>query len=89
VSSDGLSLSPYVAGVDGPTLTLGSELNKLMHNLTHGRDMSGVHWRADGIEGNRQGEALAIRWLQEQKVTYPDPFAGFQLTKIDGTQIVV
>ncbi|HSL85008.1 MAG TPA: hypothetical protein VLF66_19695, partial [Thermoanaerobaculia bacterium] len=34
VSADGLSLSPYVAGVDGPTLTLGSELNKLMHNLT-------------------------------------------------------
>ena len=89
VSADGLSLSPYVAGVDGPTLTLGGELNKLMHNLTYGRDMSGVHWRADGIEGNRQGEALAIRWLQEQRATYPEPFDGFQLTKIDGTQIVV
>jgi hypothetical protein len=89
VSADGLSLSPYVAGVDGPTLTLGSELNKLIHNLTHGRDMSGVHWRADGLEGNRQGEELAIRWLREQNATYPEPFAGFQLTRLDGTQIVV
>lgn len=89
VSADGLSLSPYVAGVDGPTLTLGSELNKLVHNLTHGRDMSGVHWRADGLEGNRQGEELGIRWLREQNATYPEPFNGFQLTKLDGTAIVV
>lgn len=89
VSADGLSLTPYVAGVDGPTLTIGGELNKLIHNLTHGRDMSGVHWRADGIEGNRQGEEVAIRWLREQKATYPEPFDGFTLTKLDGTQIVV
>jgi hypothetical protein len=89
VSADGLSLSPYVAGVDGPTLTLGGELNKLAHNLTHGRDMSGVHFRADGLEGNRQGEELAIRWLREQNATYPEPFAGFQLTRLDGTQMVV
>lgn len=89
VSADGLSLEPYVAGVDGPELTIGGELNKLIHNLTHGRDMSGVHWRADGIEGNRQGEELAIRFLREQKATYPEPFDGFTLTKLDGTQIVV
>jgi hypothetical protein len=74
--------------VDGPTLTLGGELNKLMHNLTHGRDMSGVHWRADGIEGNRQGEEMAIRWMREQHATYPEPFLGFNLTKIDGSQVL-
>jgi hypothetical protein len=88
VSADGLTLTPYVAGVDGPTLTLGGELNKLMHNLTHGRDMSGVHWRADGIEGNRQGEEMAIRWMREQHATYPEPFLGFNLTKIDGSQVL-
>lgn len=88
-SADGLSLEPYVVGVDGPELTIGGELNKLIHNLTHGRDMSGVHWRADGIEGNRQGEEVAIRFLREQKATYPEPFDGFTLTKLDGTQIVV
>lgn len=89
ISADGLTTAPYVAGVDGPALTLGSELNKLAHNLTHGRDMSGVHWRVDGEEGNRQGEELAIRWLREQAATHPEPFAGFNLTKFDGTTIVV
>lgn len=89
VSADGLSLSPYVAGVDGPPLTFGGELNKLIHNLSFGRDMSGVHWRADDVEGNRQGEDLAIRWLAEQRATYPEPFDGFTLTRLDGTPIVI
>lgn len=89
VNADGTATTPYVAGVDGPALTLGGELNKLAHNLTFGRDLSGVHWRSDGIEGNRQGEELAIRWMREQKATYPEPFEGFNLTRFDGTRIVI
>ena len=89
VSADGTTTLPYVVGVDGPALTLGGELNKLAHNLSLGRDMSGVHWRTDSVEGNRLGEELAIRWLHEQKSTYPFPFSGFNLTKFDGTTIVI
>jgi hypothetical protein len=89
VSADGTTTVPYVVGVDGPALTMGGELNKLAHNLSLGRDMSGIHWRTDSEEGNRLGEALAIRWLHEQKSTYPFPFSGFNLTKFDGTTIVI
>jgi len=81
---DGTALVPYT----GPPLTIGGELNKLCHNLTAGRDMSGVHWRvADNLTGNFQGEAVAIRILQEAKATYPELNATFSLTKFDGTTI--
>ena len=84
---DGQNLIDISGSVSG--LTLGGELNKLAHNLSFGRDMSGVHWRADDIEGNRQGEELAIRLLAEEKATYPEAFSGFSLTKFDGTQITI
>jgi hypothetical protein len=88
-SADGLSLLPYVVGVDGPPLTLGGELNKLAHNLSWGRDMSGVHWRADDLSGDFQGEEVVIRLLREERSIYPEPFAGFTLKKFDGTVITI
>jgi hypothetical protein len=51
--------------------------------------MSGVHWRADDLEGNRQGEEVAMRILREARVTYPEAFGGFTFTKFDGTPITV
>lgn len=89
-SADGLSLEPYVVGVDGPPLTVGGEINKLAHNLSIGRDMSGVHWRVDDVEGNAQGEEVAIRLLREEKrgmPEYPTYFDGFGLTKFDGSTV--
>jgi hypothetical protein len=85
----GTALEPYREGIDGPALTVHGELNKLAHNLSQGRDMSGVHWRADDLEGNRQGEAVAIRILREARDTYPEAFGGFTFTKFDGTPITV
>ena len=85
VAPDGLSRLPYV----GPPLTLGGELNKLAHNMTHGRDISGVHWRSDGFSALRQGEEFAIRWLREQNATYREPFTGFTVTKFDGTVVTI
>jgi hypothetical protein len=82
---DGLSLVPYT----GPTLTIGGELNKLCHNLSLGRDMSGVHWRADTDDGNRQGEEVTVRNLREIRRGLPEPFTGFSLTKFNGTTITV
>ncbi|MGR9105481.1 MAG: vanadium-dependent haloperoxidase [Gammaproteobacteria bacterium] len=88
-TADGLALDDYVPGVDGPELTIGGELNKLAQNLSFGRDMSGVHWRADNIEGNRQGEEVVIRMLREERASYPEPFDGFTLTKFDGETITL
>ncbi len=83
---DGTALEPY----SGPPLTIGGELNKLCHNLTAGRDMSGLHWRiADDLTGNFQGEEIAIRVLREAKATYPEPNATFSLTKFNGEKITI
>jgi hypothetical protein len=88
-SRDGLAVEPYEVGVDGPELTVGGELNKLAHNLSFGRDMSGVHWRADDIQGDFQGEEVTISILREARPTYPERFSAFTLTKFDGTTISV
>ncbi|MGH8610690.1 MAG: phosphoesterase [Gammaproteobacteria bacterium] len=82
-SDDGLSLIDYQEEV----LTVGGELNKLASNIAIGRDLAGVHWRSDGIEGLRLGEAVAIRALKDLKGTYNEDFSGFTLTKFDGTVI--
>jgi membrane-associated phospholipid phosphatase len=84
-SADGTALNP-VAGV---TLTVGGELNKLAANIAIGRDTAGVHWRTDGVEGLRLGEAVAIALLQDNRVCYNEDFAGFSLTKFDGNTINV
>ena len=74
----------------GGDLTILGELNKLAHNLSAGRDMSGVHWRvADNYSGIYQGEALAISILKEAKATYPESNATFTITKFDGTTITI
>jgi hypothetical protein len=84
-SADGLSLSPY----SGATLTIGNELNKLAANIARARDAAGVHWRSDGMKGLSLGEALAIKILKDLKSNYWEPFAGFQLTKFNGTMITI
>lgn len=84
-SSDGLSLLPY----DGSPLTIGGELNKLASNISIGRDTAGVHWRSDGFEGLKLGEAAAIGILQDFKKTYNENFAGFSFRKFDGTTIMI
>ena len=83
---DGTALVPFT----GAQLTVGGELNKLAHNMSAGRDMSGVHWRvSDDLTGLFHGEAVAIRLLNEAKATYPEPNATFTLTKFDGTTITI
>ena len=90
INRDGTVRGSYVPGIDGPPLTIGGELDKLAHNLSLGRDMSGVHWRvSDDYAGNLMAEESAIRTLAEQAGTYPEPFNGFSLTKFDGTPATV
>jgi hypothetical protein len=87
-SDDGLTLVPYT-GADAGDLTVGGELNKLASNVALGRNTAGVHWRSDATESMKLGEQLAIGILREGRACYNEPFAGFTLTKFDGTTITV
>jgi hypothetical protein len=84
-SPDGLALLSY----RGPDLTVGGELNKLASNIALGRDAAGVHWRSDGIEGIKLGEAVAIGILRDMRATYHEDFQGFSLTTFDGTTLTI
>jgi hypothetical protein len=83
--STGQVLTPYV----GTPLTVGGELNKIASNVALGRNIAGVHWRSDATESIKLGEEVALSVLRDQKNTYNEPFAGFSLTKFDGTTITV
>ncbi len=83
--SSGLQLRPYT---DRP-LTLGGELNKLASNIALGRNIAGVHWRADGDDGLVVGETMAIAMLQDHLRTVIEDDAAVQLTRFDGTTVRV
>jgi hypothetical protein len=83
--ADGGSLVAYT----GAELTVGGELNKLAANISFGRNAAGVHWRSDAAEGLKLGEAVAISIMTDEKGCFSERFAGFSLTKFDGTTIVV
>jgi hypothetical protein len=84
-SDDGLSLVPYT----GASLMVGGELNKLASNIALGRDAAGVHYRSDGVEGIKLGEAIAISILRDTATLFNEPFPGFSFTKYDGTPITI
>ena len=85
----GQTLIPYVAPPGEPPMTVGGELNKVVSNVSQGRNMAGVHWRSDASESNLLGEAAAISMLHDMKRTFSEPFSGFSFTKFDGTPITV
>jgi hypothetical protein len=82
---DGRTLLPYT----GEPLTVGGELNKLASNILAGRSFGGVHWRSDNMAGLQLGEAVALALLADERAALAAPFAGFSLTKFDGTTITV
>ncbi|WP_097027802.1 vanadium-dependent haloperoxidase [Clostridium peptidivorans] len=84
-SADGLKLQPYLKS----NLKVGEELNKLAANISLARDFAGVHWRSDGLEGMKLGEAVAIGLLQDYRNTYNEEFHGFSFTKFDGTRVII
>lgn len=83
--NDPTKLIPYT----GPALTVGGELNKLALNSTFGRVQAGIHWRSDSAAALALGEAVAIAILEDEKLTFQEPFEGFRFTKFDGTQITI
>jgi hypothetical protein len=64
-------------------------LNKLASNIAMGRNFAGVHWRSDYAESVKLGEAMAISVLQDERLTYIEPFEGYTFTRLDGTRITV
>jgi hypothetical protein len=85
----GQTLIPYVAPSGEPPMTVGSELNKVVSNVSQGRNMAGVHWRSDATESNLLGEAAAMSMLYDMKRTFSEPFSGFSFTKFNGTTVTV
>ncbi|NJL26633.1 MAG: vanadium-dependent haloperoxidase [Thermoanaerobaculia bacterium] len=83
--ADGSELVPWT----GAPLTIGNELNKLAANISIGRDAAGVHFRADGIQGLLLGEQIGISILRDYSHGYNEGFAGFNLTRFDGQEIVI
>ena len=84
-SADGSRLDPW----QGETLTAGGEINKLAANISLGRDAAGVHYRSDGIDGMKLGEEVALGILADYAGTRGEPFAGYRLTRFDGTPVRV
>ncbi len=87
-SADGTSLVPYT-GPGADQLTVGGELNKLAVNIAYARTHAGIHWRSDNFQSFFVGESVAIGILEDQELAAHEPFQGYQLTKFDGTQIIV
>lgn len=84
-SDDGTTLNP----LSGQSLTLGGELDKLAANIAIGRNIAGVHYWSDGIDGMLLGEKVALAYLADLRSTYTETFAGFSLTKFDGSVITI
>jgi hypothetical protein len=84
----GNALVDYVPPANEPPLTVGGELNKLAGNIAIARNGAGVHWRTDYSHSLLLGEDIAIRLLQEQKLTYSEDHF-FSLTRFDGTGITI
>lgn len=82
----GQVITPYTGSEN---LTVGGELNKIASNVALGRNIAGVHWRSDGTESLKLGEAVAISVLRDHRTCYNESFGGFTLTKFDGTTIKV
>jgi hypothetical protein len=85
VSPDGLSLLPW----KGADLTVGGELDKLAANISLGRDFAGLHWRSDAVAGLNLGEEVAIRTLEELRLTGNELFTGWSLKRFDGRRVTV
>lgn len=83
-TDDGLGLTPIRAD-----LSVGGELNKLASNISIGRNWAGVHYRSDGVEGMRLGEAVALAYLADIQPCLTEPWAGFSLTTFDGAALSI
>ncbi|MEL7061004.1 MAG: vanadium-dependent haloperoxidase [Acidobacteriota bacterium] len=76
-------------GYQGDELTLGGEFDKLASNIAIGRNIAGVHWRADGDDGLVAGEAATLALLQDRLRMVVEDDASYQIRRFDGTTVRV
>jgi PAP2 superfamily len=69
-------------------LTVGNELNKLASNIALGRNMAGIHYRSDYLQGVFLGEEVAIGILEDQLETYNEDYS-FTFTRFNGRTKIV
>ncbi len=87
-SPDGLLFEPYT-GPDAGAMTINGELHKLAHNISFGHGIhAGIHWRSDTDSSLLLGEAVALKFLQDQAFSYQENF-DITLTKMDGTNVTL
>ncbi len=70
-------------------LTVRGELNKLAANMALGRNRAGIHYRTDGIEGLRLGEAAALAFLADQLSLPNVDGVTLSLETFDGESVTV
>lgn len=84
-SLDGNSLSDYTNS-DSSEMTIHGELNKLASNVAIGRNFCGVHYRADGDEGIKLGEKVAIQYFKDLRAQQNENIGTITIVKFDGTE---
>lgn len=91
-SINGNDLVTYIND-DKNIMTIVGEINKLASNMALGRDIGGVHYRSDGVEGIFLGEKFAIKYLQIKLKEYIGLYNGmissFKLEKFNGEFIEI
>lgn len=87
-SLDGSSLTAY-AGGDAASMTIHGELNKIASNIALGRNMLGVHYRADGDKGMILGEEVALQYWSRLTSLENEAVQTASFVKFDGTTITI
>lgn len=91
-SLDGDTIQNYKL-LDKNDLTICGEFNKLASNMSIGRNIAGVHYRADGDFGIDLGEKFAIKFLQTKLLEYVSVYNGmithFIVEKMNGDLIKI
>ena len=87
-SPDGDQLTAYTGG-DTAAMTLHTELNKLASNCAIGRNMAGVHYRADGDYGLDLGEKIAIQYYLDYLSRQTEPYGPITFTKFNGDSFTI
>ena len=85
---DGDQLTMYT-GSDTAAMTVHTELNKLASNCALGRNMAGVHYRADGDYGLDLGEKIAIQYYLDYLSRQTEPYGPITFTKFNGDTFTI
>ena len=87
-STDGNSLVAY-GGSDSGDLTVHGELNKLAANIAIGRNIAGVHYRADGDCGMMLGQKVAIAYFKDYVKRQAELRGDITIVGFDGVEVTV